>query len=465
MRLPHRNGREDRAADRPAGLRLPDWLQTSGRGAWLLVGVALLGAIVLLLLGLISDLVIPLIFASILAAIFVPLVDRLERWRLPRWLGAPLVVLLVIGVVLVVVWMVVAGILDQGGEILARVSAGFDQAGTPVEPSQQDIQEAVKIAGELVATLVGGLLQGLGSVTVLIVGLVTGLFILLFLLKDWPVFYEGTSTRIAALLGLPGDIGRQILSDTVHAFRGYAFGADDRRGDERSRHGSGSMAARGAAARADRGRHLRDQLHPFFGAFFAGAFAVLIALGANGLGTALAILAIALLSNNTLQNLLETGGVRQGPAAAPAGGAAGDDRRHAAIRDPRCDARGAGHRRGAEHPQDAARRGPAHRGSSRRVASWLARYEWPWLRWDLLAGLTTAAVVVHQAVAYLSLAGMPVQVGLYVALAPMLVYAPLGTSRPLSVSSTSTISILTASVLAEAGAAADPGRALLVLRH
>ena len=244
MRLPHRNGREDRAADRPAGLRLPDWLQTSGRGAWLLVGVALLGAIVLLLLGLISDLVIPLIFASILAAIFVPLVDRLERWRLPRWLGAPLVVLLVIGVVLVVVWMVVAGILDQGGEILARVSAGFDQAGTPVEPSQQDIQEAVKIAGELVATLVGGLLQGLGSVTVLIVGLVTGLFILLFLMKDWPVFYEGTSTRIAALLGL------------------LRLGADDRRGDERSRHGSGSMAARGAAARADRGRHLRDQLHP-----------------------------------------------------------------------------------------------------------------------------------------------------------------------------------------------------------
>jgi putative heme transporter len=147
---------------------------------------------VLLLLGLISDLVIPLIFASILAAIFVPLVDRLERWRLPRWLGAPLVVvLLVIGVVLAVVWMVVAGILDQGGEILARVTAGFDQAGTPVKPSQQDIQEAVKIAGELVATLVGGLLQGLGSVTVLIVGLVTGLFILLFLLKDWPMVYEG----------------------------------------------------------------------------------------------------------------------------------------------------------------------------------------------------------------------------------------------------------------------------------
>ena len=305
MRLPHRNGREDRAADRPAGLRLPDWLQTSGRGAWLLVGVALLGAIVLLLLGLISDLVIPLIFASILAAIFVPLVDRLERWRLPRWLGAPLVVLLVIGVVLVVVWMVVAGILDQGGEILARVSAGFDQAGTPVEPSQQDIQEAVKIAGELVATLVGGLLQGLGSVTVLIVGLVTGLFILLFLLKDWPVFYEGTSKRIAALLGLPGDIGRQILSDTVHAFRGYALGLTIVGAMNAVVMGLGAWLLGVPLPVPIAVVTFVTSYIPFFGAFFAGAFAVLIALGANGLGTALAILAIALLSNNTLQNLLE----------------------------------------------------------------------------------------------------------------------------------------------------------------
>ena len=44
---------------------------------------------------------------------------------------------------------------------------------------------------------------------------------------------------------------------------------------------------------------------PFFGAFFAGAFAVVVALGAKGLSVALAMLAITLLANNTLQNLLE----------------------------------------------------------------------------------------------------------------------------------------------------------------
>jgi hypothetical protein len=77
------------------------------------VGIAVLLVIAFFLLGLISDLVIPLVFAAILAAIFVPLVDRLERWRVPRWLGAPLVVLLVIGVVSVVAWVVVAGLVGQ----------------------------------------------------------------------------------------------------------------------------------------------------------------------------------------------------------------------------------------------------------------------------------------------------------------------------------------------------------------
>jgi SulP family sulfate permease len=87
------------------------------------------------------------------------------------------------------------------------------------------------------------------------------------------------------------------------------------------------------------------------------------------------------------------------------------------------------------------------------------RYQRAWLRWDLLAGLTTAAVVIPQAVAYASLAGLPVQAGLYVATVPMVAYALVGSSRPLSVSSTSTISILTAGALTAAGAAGDAGPA------
>ena len=74
-------------------------------------------------------------------------------------------------------------------------------------------------------------------------------------------------------------------------------------------------------------------------------------------------------------------------------------------------------------------------------------YRREWLRPDLIAGLTAAAVVVPKAMAYATMAGLPVQVGLYTAFVPMVVYAMLGTSRPLSVSTTTTIAILSGSAL------------------
>jgi MFS superfamily sulfate permease-like transporter len=92
---------------------------------------------------------------------------------------------------------------------------------------------------------------------------------------------------------------------------------------------------------------------------------------------------------------------------------------------------------------------------------WLSNYQAGWLRFDLAAGLTAAAVVIPQAMAYATIAGLPVEVGLYTALVPMLVYALLGTSRPLSVSVTSTIAMLTATVLAST--VPDGGRAELIV--
>ncbi|MFN2196673.1 MAG: SulP family inorganic anion transporter [Anaerolineales bacterium] len=94
--------------------------------------------------------------------------------------------------------------------------------------------------------------------------------------------------------------------------------------------------------------------------------------------------------------------------------------------------------------------------------SWLPHYQRTWLWLDLLAGLIAAAVVIPQAMAYATIAGLPVQVGLYVALLPMLAYALLGTSRPLSVSSTSALSMLAASaLLTVVGTASSPSDYIL----
>jgi high affinity sulfate transporter 1 len=77
----------------------------------------------------------------------------------------------------------------------------------------------------------------------------------------------------------------------------------------------------------------------------------------------------------------------------------------------------------------------------------VVRVDRAWLRGDVVAGLTASAVVVPQAMAYAAIAGLPLAVGLYTALVPLVVYAAVGTSRPLSVTTTSTIAILTAGAL------------------
>ncbi len=89
------------------------------------------------------------------------------------------------------------------------------------------------------------------------------------------------------------------------------------------------------------------------------------------------------------------------------------------------------------------------------IANTLFGYQKEWLRPDLIAGLTTSAVVIPKAMAYATIAGLPVQVGLYTAFLPMIIYAVLGTSRPLSVSTTTTLAILTANEFAQVAPAGD----------
>jgi sulfate permease, SulP family len=90
------------------------------------------------------------------------------------------------------------------------------------------------------------------------------------------------------------------------------------------------------------------------------------------------------------------------------------------------------------------------------VLDWIRDYKSEWINLDVMAGLTAAAVVIPKAMAYATIAGLPVQVGLYTAFLPMVIYALLGTSRPLSVSTTTTLAILTAAALGDAAPGGDP---------
>ena len=90
------------------------------------------------------------------------------------------------------------------------------------------------------------------------------------------------------------------------------------------------------------------------------------------------------------------------------------------------------------------------------ILNWFFGYQKEWLRCDLIVGLITAAVVIPKAMAHATIAGLPVQVGLYTVLVPMTIYAIIGTSRPLSVSTTTTLAILAATELSRVAVAGDP---------
>lgn len=88
----------------------------------------------------------------------------------------------------------------------------------------------------------------------------------------------------------------------------------------------------------------------------------------------------------------------------------------------------------------------------------LLGYDRAWLRGDLIAGVTVAAYLVPQVMAYAEIIGLPPVTGLWAVLAPMAVYAILGNSRQLSIGPESTTALMTAAGIAALVGQVGPGR-------
>ncbi len=91
----------------------------------------------------------------------------------------------------------------------------------------------------------------------------------------------------------------------------------------------------------------------------------------------------------------------------------------------------------------------------------LRGYQRSWLRGDLVAGLTVAAYLVPQVMAYATVAGLPPVAGLWAALPALVVYALLGSSRSLSEGPEATTALMTAIAIGPL-AAGEPARYALL---
>jgi len=85
------------------------------------------------------------------------------------------------------------------------------------------------------------------------------------------------------------------------------------------------------------------------------------------------------------------------------------------------------------------------------ILGWLRSYDRRWLRGDLIAGMTVAALIIPKNLGYAEIAGIPVQNGLYAAAAGAILYAIFGTCRQISMGPSSGLAAVAASAVFAAG--------------
>ncbi len=79
------------------------------------------------------------------------------------------------------------------------------------------------------------------------------------------------------------------------------------------------------------------------------------------------------------------------------------------------------------------------------ITQWARNYKKPYLKGDVIAGLTVGVMLIPQGMAYALIAGLPPVYGLYASIVPQFIYALMGTSRQLSVAPVAMDSLLVAS--------------------
>jgi predicted PurR-regulated permease PerM len=285
----------------------PRWLRDIGRASWFLVGFFLLLAGVIWLLATTYTIVGPVVAAAIVATVAMPLVGLLAQ-HMPRAAASALVLLGLVAIGVVVLLVVLGGITAQEGEIREHASAAADKAegwlndaGVDESGSSSAKSSVEQATPEIISTLTTGIVNGIAGVTSLVFGLSFAALSLFFLLKDGPTM----RTWVDRHLGLPPTVAQTITGGIIRSLRGYF------RGVTLVAAFNGVVVTLGALVL---GVPLAGTIGvvsfvtayvPYIGAFVAGAFAVLIALGAEGAGTALIMLVIVLLANGLLQNLIQ----------------------------------------------------------------------------------------------------------------------------------------------------------------
>jgi predicted PurR-regulated permease PerM len=296
------------AADLGGVLALPDWLRNVGMIAWLTTGVIVLLVGLVWLLSLAHTIVMPLIAAGIVAAVASPVVDRLERHRVPRAAGAALMLLAIVAIGVGMFLMIVGGIASQtsdiGGHLASAestVAGWLKDLGVDPGKATQAASDAGSTGSEAFRTLLSGTAKGIVGLASLVFFLAMTTLSLFFLLKDGPAIRAWSERALPMPLPLAQTASRRV----VQSLRGYFVGVTIVAAYSSLVVGIGSLLLGVPLIGTIMAVTFIGGFIPYLGAWSAGAFAVLIALGGGGPEEAAGMAVVQLLANGILQQLVQ----------------------------------------------------------------------------------------------------------------------------------------------------------------
>jgi predicted PurR-regulated permease PerM len=287
---------------------VPRWLRDLGFAAWLIVGVVGLLVGVVWLLGVTETIVTPVLVGLLAAVVASPAVGWFQRKGAPRAVGALLVLLGIVALGVLIAILVVSGIEGQSGAIrqyataaMERVQGWLVDAGVDTSGAASAVDSVEASVPDVIRTFVEGVSSGISGIASLLFGLSFAVFSLFFLLKDGPTMRRWVDRH----LGAPEPVARVITGGVITSLRRYFLGVTIVAGFNAAVVGLGALILGVPLVGTIAVVTFVTAYIPYIGAFVAGAFAFLIALGAEGTTTAVILMVIFLLGNGPLQQLVQ----------------------------------------------------------------------------------------------------------------------------------------------------------------
>ncbi|MCB1283726.1 MAG: AI-2E family transporter [Microthrixaceae bacterium] len=277
-------------------------LNSVGRSAWAVVGITLVAAGAIYGLAAISTLVLPLVFA----AVFAILAQPMQRWlldrRIPPGLAAGLIVFAIAATIIGVIALTARGLIEQYDRIADEVESAlthFDIDNADIEAIRNQLQN---LGSGLGSGAAGSVAAGFSAVGRTLVGVLLGGLIFYYFLKDGSRIRRGAVNRAAA------DQQAHLnafIEDTFFVFRRYWLGRAIISAVVAAVVGIGAAILNLPLITTIVVVTFVGGFIPYLGALIGGALTVVVALGSNGIVSAIVMLGVVMVANIVIENLVE----------------------------------------------------------------------------------------------------------------------------------------------------------------